>query len=458
MNAPGSPRLLVPDELGFEAAVRGPGPNALPPDRVPAAVVSPVNDTEVATAIRAAGRKGRQLAVRSGGHSWISSSVRDGSVLLDLAALDRIDVDPIGRKATIGPGATSRTVSRELARHGLAFPLGHCGGPGMGGYLLGGGIGLNWIAWGAACAWVRRVHAVTAGGDVVTADEHRHPDLLWLARGSGPGFPAVATGFEVALTDRPSDTRVSRWTFHLTELEAVTSWVAGRATEVGQNVEVTVAIEGPRRILLPPSKDVPDHVVRVTATAFAEAGKAPAALGPLRDPPPTRPLAQDLDVPVAFEDLHLAVDASFPHDHRYVVDTFWVDASVHDALTPIAQLVTEAPSARTRIHTIVTDNRQGAGASIDEGAFTLDGRTLVVAYLAWLNEASDEANRSWLRRLACRLAPQTTGHFVSETDLTMGGGRAERSYAPAAWERLRKLRRSWDPEGRLHGFLDSSER
>ena len=450
-SAPGRPGWLTPADPGFAAALRGPGPNELRPSRHPAAIVAPRSIPAVQAAVRGAGDAGRRVAVRSGGHSWVASSVRDDSVLLDLAALDQVIIDHTARTARIGPGATTRTVTRELARAGLAFPVGHCGGPGVGGYLLGGGIGLNWIQWGPACDWVQGVHAVTADGEHVHSDADERPDLLWLARGSGPFFPAVATAFDVALTALPTDTRVSRWTFDLDRIEDVTRWVAACAPQVGDNVEITVAIDGPGRALLPPSSGVPNHVLRVTATAFAHDDQAPAALGALREPPPVTPLAQEIDVPVPFEELHLAVDAGFPAGHRYLVDTFWIDGDVHTALASVAELAEQAPAAKTRIHTIVTDNRRRPNASPDRGAFTRDSRTLVVAYLAWPDAADDATNRTWLGQLSDQLAPVTCGHFISEADLTRTSGRAEGSFRPGAWERLRALRRTWDPGGRLHG-------
>ena len=44
------------------------------------------------------------------------------------------------------------------------------------------------------------MEAVTAAGEVVRCDEDENSDLFWAARGAGPGFFAIVTGFRLACT------------------------------------------------------------------------------------------------------------------------------------------------------------------------------------------------------------------------------------------------------------------
>ena len=61
---------------------------------------------------------------------------------------------------------------------------------GLGGFLLQGGFGWNSRAWGPACVSVRAIDVVTADGEMWHADAKRSADLLWAARGAGPGSSA----------------------------------------------------------------------------------------------------------------------------------------------------------------------------------------------------------------------------------------------------------------------------
>src|SRR5262249_57100226 len=102
---------------------------------------------------------------------------------------------PAARTATIQPGVSSRELTSALAEHELAFPVGHCGHVGLSGFLLSGGLGWNSGVWGPACLSITEVEAVTADGRLTRADEGQNADLLWAARGAGPGLFAVVTRF-----------------------------------------------------------------------------------------------------------------------------------------------------------------------------------------------------------------------------------------------------------------------
>src|SRR6202035_1921236 len=90
-----------------------------------------------------------------------------------------------------------------LAKHDLFFPAGHCPGVGLGGYLLQGGFGWNGRVHGPACMSVEAIDVVLGDGSRVHASEEENADLLWAARGAGPGFFGVVTSFYLRLVRKP---------------------------------------------------------------------------------------------------------------------------------------------------------------------------------------------------------------------------------------------------------------
>lgn len=130
-------------DAGYESARQGTLWNGLKPDRFPELIVRVASQRDVAEAVALARSEGLRIAVRAGGHSWCGSPLRDGGMLIDLAALDRIHIDPNSATATVQPAVTGGALASELSRHGLAFPTGHCGSVALGGYLLSGGLGWN---------------------------------------------------------------------------------------------------------------------------------------------------------------------------------------------------------------------------------------------------------------------------------------------------------------------------
>lgn len=442
---------LANGEEGFTEHISDLLFNRLPFNRSPEVVARPRTEGEVAQVVREARRNARKIAVLSGGHSWIGAPIRDGGVLIDMSAFDRIEVDYESRIARVGPAVRSRDLSKTLASYGFAFPSGHCGTPGFGGYILGGGIGLNPGHWKPACFSLRSVRVATESGEVLVASEAENYDLLWLARGSGPSFPGVVTEFEIELMDRPADTRVSSWVFAYDDLPAVTKWVSDVSPSLPSYVEVFTAAAGPDRHDHPPSDGFPDFVVSVSAMAYADsAEQARQAVAPLAAGPDVRTLAASHLEPVAFEHLSAAFDADYPEDHRYLADAFWTDLDVEGAMVPLQEAFLRAPSSKSNFVALMPGNGSKLGLSAEEAAFSMDERTLVMAYAIWSDPATDDANRAWIAEMSRILEQIGTGNFVSEADLEAYPTRLERSFTPANWKRMLALRAQWDPEGRFH--------
>ncbi|GLW67125.1 hypothetical protein Arub01_53680 [Actinomadura rubrobrunea] len=82
------------------------------------------------------------IAVRSGGHGISGRSTNDGGIVIDLSALNSVDVvDRERRLVRVGPGARWGEVAQALAPHRLAISSGDYGDVGVGGLATIGGQG-----------------------------------------------------------------------------------------------------------------------------------------------------------------------------------------------------------------------------------------------------------------------------------------------------------------------------
>ncbi|MFF0063485.1 FAD-binding oxidoreductase [Streptomyces sp. NPDC005279] len=440
---------------GYESAWQGILWNGIKPPRFPDVIVRVASERDVPEAVALARSEGLRIAVRSGGHSWCGSPLRDGGMLIDLSALGRTHIDPDSATATVQPAATGGTLAAELSRYGLAFPTGHCGSVAVGGYLLSGGLGWNSGALGPACASVRQIDAVTAAGEVVTCDANENSDLFWAARGAGPGLFAIVTGFRLALYPRPAAIVTTTYAFPLADVVPVTRWAAAAATELPPTVELSFVL-GTADPAMSAATPRP-KVIIVAATSFADSqDEATRSLGPLRVCPlADRAIFSQADEPTTFEALYDTSGSLWPTGHRCSADTLWSGADYEILLSRLAPVVATAPSEKSLVLAPVSPVSQEKTLQ-QEMAFSVLGDSYVVPYAIWDSPVHDEANIEWLRHAMRTVEPLGTGHYIAEADLTADPSRARRSFSPSDWDRLGRLKARYDPEDLFFSYLGRS--
>lgn len=160
-------------------------------DRRPMVLARATCTADVVHALQFARAAGLAVAVRGGGHSVAGYSTSEGGLLLDLGPMKGIEVDPEARLARVEPGVVWGELDRATQAHGLATTGGRMTTTGVGGFTLGSGSGWLERLYGSACDNLLAANVVTASGEVVTASESQHQDLLWGLRGGGGNFGIV---------------------------------------------------------------------------------------------------------------------------------------------------------------------------------------------------------------------------------------------------------------------------
>ena len=212
-------------EAGYEEARAGPVFNARRPDRHPAGVARPRTEDEVVAAVAVARARGLSITVRGGGHSWAAWALRDDALLIDLGAMREIELDEETGIVSVSPSVRGGDeLAPRLAAHGRMFPGGHCPSVGLGGFLLQGGQGWNCRRLGWACESIRAVDVVTADAELVHASETENPDLLWAARGAGPGFFGAVTRFHLQTYPAPQAMSQSNHIYSMAAFDDVMAW------------------------------------------------------------------------------------------------------------------------------------------------------------------------------------------------------------------------------------------
>ncbi len=429
-------------EPGYEEARVGRIFNARRPERFPAAVVLAEDERDVAAGVRLARERGLRVSVRAGGHSWAAWSLRDDALLIDLGAMREMTFDPATGIATASPGLKGGAeLTPFLAGHGRAFTGGHCPGVGLGGFLLQGGQGWNSRRHGWACENVVGIDVVTADGELVHASEDEHEDLLWSARGAGPGYFGVITRFHLRTFPRPAAMTHDTWTFELDALAPLLGWIDGLLPALDPVVEPVIAAtrlprpEGPPVLLL--------HTTAMCDTA-EEAERVLSALAAC--PIAERAISHERG-PTSIELENEAQALQNPEGHRYAVDCTWTDARAQELAPLLGAVWSELPTR----HSFSIWYGWAPTRPLPDMAFSIEGHAYLATYAIWPDPADDERHRDWVLRHAGRLAAAVgKGVYLGDTDFT---SRPDRFMTDESFRRLEEIRRRRDPDGLFCSYL-----
>jgi len=163
-------------------------------DKRPALIAGCVDAGDISAAVRYGREQGLQIAIRGGGHNGGGLGIVDDGLVIDLAALKGVVVDPEALTARVAGGCIWGEVDQATHAYGLATPSGIVSTTGVGGLTLGGGVGNLSRKCGLTIDNLLEVDMVLADGSCVTANTNEHPDLFWAVRGGGGNF-GVATSF-----------------------------------------------------------------------------------------------------------------------------------------------------------------------------------------------------------------------------------------------------------------------
>ena len=182
--------LLRPSDAGYEQARQV--YNGMI-DKHPALIARCVDVADVIAAVTFAREHELTLAVRGGGHSGPGLGTCDGGLVIDLAGMKGIRVDPSARTVRAEGGCTWGEVDHATHAFGLATPSGFISSTGVGGLTLGGGIGYLSRTLGLTLDNLLSVDLVLADGSFVTASAQEQTDLFWAVRGGGGNFGVVTS-------------------------------------------------------------------------------------------------------------------------------------------------------------------------------------------------------------------------------------------------------------------------
>jgi FAD/FMN-containing dehydrogenase len=427
--------VLRPQDAGYESARAV--HNGLV-DRRPALIVRCRTTCDVVAALELARREELEVSVRGGGHNVAGRAVTDGGVMIDLAEMKEISVDPEHATATARGGVLWGELNAAAAEHGLAVTGGMVSGTGIAGYTLGGGLGWLMAKHGLAADNLLAVELVTAEGDVLRVDAASHPDLFWALRGGGGNF-GIATSLTFRL--RPVRTIVGGLIAHpFAAAPDLLRFYRDAVADASDDLTVFAGLV-----------HAPDGSgAKLAALVVFHTGDPGEAEHDLK---PFKAFGAPLSVEVGlmpYPVMNTILDGGFPAGSL----NYWLSSftrGLPDELIDIAvERFAVVPSPMTAMLLEHFHGKVTRVSPTDTAVPHRDAGWNLLIPSVWTDPAGSEANIAWTRDTFAALRP----HLASRRWLNyLGDDQADdairEAYGPN-YERLREIKRRYDPENVFH--------
>jgi hypothetical protein len=404
-------------------------------DRRPALIVRPTDASDVSQVVSIARETGLELAVRSGGHSLAGHSTTDGGIVLDLADMHALEIDPTQRTAWAQTGLTAGAYTTAAGAYGLATGFGDTGSVGIGGITLGGGIGYLVRKHGLTIDSLLAAELVTADGRLLHVDAETHPELFWAIRGGGGNF-GVATRLQFRLHELP------QFVGGLLVLPATPEAIAGFVAEAEAAPEElsTIAniLPAPPLPFLPPEQH--GRLVIMATLAYAgdpEAGER--AVAPFRA---LAPPITDLVKPMPYPQIYPPEEGDY---HPTAVShTMFVDAIDREATEAIVEHL-QASTAPMRVAQLRVLGGAMARVPAEATAFAhRASRHMVNVAAVYQRPEQAPEHQAWVDRFAAALQDGDARAYVNFLG-DEGQARIRQAYPGPTWERLAAIKGRYDP-------------
>jgi FAD/FMN-containing dehydrogenase len=409
-------------------------------DRRPALIARCARVEDIVAATRFARRTGLSVAVRGGGHSFPGLSVCDDGIVIDLALMRGIRVDPEARTVRVQAGVLLGELDRETQPFGMAVPSGIVTHTGVAGLTLGGGIGWVMRKHGLTIDQLSSVELITAEGERVTASEAENADLFWGVRGGGGNF-GIVTRFDFNLVE-VGPTVVAGPVFWPMEqspevLRFYRDWIADAPDEL---MTIVIHRKAPPLAFVPP--ELHGKLIVGVVCCYA---------GPVEDGEKVvRPLKDfgspvlDLCIPKPFVDHQSMFDPSFPHGRWY----YFRSCDVAELTDEVIDITAEhSMRIRSPLTTFPIWQLGGAVARVNEEETAFNGRG--VGHTFNINASTATADgfdeeRDWVRNFWSALKPHHTSVYMNFL-MEEGEERIRQAYGAEKYDRLKALKRKYDP-------------
>jgi len=408
-------------------------------DKKPRLIARCVDVADVISCVNFARENEMLLAIRGGGHNAGGLGIANDALVIDLAPIKYVRVDPKAQTVNVGGGCTWGDVDHATHAFGMAVPSGVISTTGVGGLTLGGGIGHLTRKCGLTIDNMLSADVVLANGKFARASAKENPDLFWALRGGGGNF-GVVTAFTFKL-HKIATVYAGPMLYDLSDAADVMKWYRQFIIKAPDDLNGWFAF-----LTVPPGPPFPEnlHLKKMCGIIWcctAPQAKAEKVFKPIRA---FKKPALDFVDPMPQPTLQSMFDPIYPPGLQWYWRADFMNELSDEAIAQHVRFAKALPTMHSTMHMYPIT---GAAARVGKNKTAWNYRDAKWAQVM-VGIDPDPANKEritkWAKDYYDALHPYSAGGAYVNFMMDEGGDRVKASYG-GNYKRLAEIKAKYDP-------------
>ena len=408
-------------------------------DKKPRLIARCVDVADVISCVNFARENEMLLAIRGGGHNAGGLGIANDALVIDLAPIKYVRVDPKAQTVNVGGGCTWGDVDHATHAFGMAVPSGVISTTGVGGLTLGGGIGHLTRKCGLTIDNMLSADVVLANGKYARASAKESPDLFWALRGGGGNF-GVVTAFTFKL-HKIATVYAGPMLYDLSDAADVMKWYRQFIIKAPDDLNGWFAF-----LTVPPGPPFPEnlHLKKMCGIIWcctAPQAKAEKVFKPIRA---FKKPALDFVDPMPQPTLQSMFDPIYPPGLQWYWRADFMNELSDEAIAQHVRFAKALPTMHSTMHMYPIT---GAAARVGKNKTAWNYRDAKWAQVM-VGIDPDPANKEkitkWAKDYYDALHPYSAGGAYVNFMMDEGGDRVKASYG-GNYKRLAEIKAKYDP-------------